>query len=61
MKGCLTAVEAKLLQLVNENFCLIPTDDASCSYLDRLTFGASTTQCKPAKKGDPMTVGQLPL
>ena len=50
MKGYLKAIKEKLLQPVNETFCLISTDDANCCYLDRLTSGASTTQCQPAKR-----------
>ena len=62
MKGYLTVVEAKLLQLVSETFCSFPTDNANFCYLDRLLFGALATQCKPEKKnGDPMAVGRPPL
>ena len=50
MKGCLIAVEAKVLQPVNETFCSIPTKGDNCCYLDRLTFGASVVQCEPTKK-----------
>ena len=50
MKDYLTAVEAKLLQPVNETICSIPTDGANCCYLDRLIFGASVAQCQPAKR-----------
>ena len=50
-KGYWIAVRAKPSPVVNETFCLIPTDGADCLYLDRLTSEASTTQCKPAKKG----------
>ena len=50
MKGYLTVVEAKLLQLVSETFCSFPTDNANFCYLDRLLFGALATQCKPEKK-----------
>ena len=49
-KGYWKTVGAKILRVVDETFCSIPTDDTSCCYLDRLTFGASTTRCKPAKK-----------
>ena len=61
MKGCLTVIEAKLLQPVKKTVYSLLTYGANCSYLDLLTFGASATQCKPAKKGDPATVGRLPL
>ena len=40
MKGCLTAVEAKLLEPIYETFCSIPTDDVNYCYLDLLTSGA---------------------
>ena len=62
MKGCLTVVEAKFLQPISKTFCSVPTNGANCCYLDRLTFGASTTtQCQPSKKGNPVVVGQSPL
>ena len=51
MKCYLTAVEAKLLQPVNETFCSIPTDGVNCCNLDRLTSRALVAQCKPIKKG----------
>ena len=50
IKGYLTAVEAKLLQLVNETFCSMPTNGANCCYLGLLISGASVAQCKPAKR-----------
>ena len=40
-KGYWKAVGAKLLRVINETFCSIPTDNANCCYLDRLTSGAS--------------------
>ena len=61
MKGYLTAVEVKLSQPVNETFCSVPTDGVNCCYLDCLTSGALVAQCKPIKRGDSTTVGQLPL
>ena len=42
MKGYLTTIEAKLLQLVNETFCSVPTNGDNYCYLDRLTSCAST-------------------
>ena len=51
-EGYLTVIETKLLQLVSEALCLVPTDSVNYCYLDRLTSGASTVQCKPTKKGD---------
>ena len=50
MKGYLTIVEAKLLQPVSETFYSFPTDGDNCCYLDRVTSGASTEQCKPTKR-----------
>ena len=61
MKGYLTAVEGKLLQLVNETFCSVPIDDANCCNLDCLTYRALAAQCKPTKKGNSVTVGLPPL
>ena len=52
MKGCLTVVEAKLLQPISETFCSIPTDNANCCYLNHLTSGASKAQCQPTKFDD---------
>ena len=40
-RGLLEVVGAKLLHVVNENFCSIPIDDTNCHYLDHLTSGAS--------------------
>ena len=57
MKSYLTAVEAKLSQLVNKTFCYVPIEGINCCYLDRLTFEASTAQCKPTKNVDPTIVG----
>ena len=48
-KGYWKAIRDKLLRVVDETFCSIPTDDANCCYLDRPTSRASTTQCKPEK------------
>ena len=50
MKGYLTVVEAKILQLINETFCSIPIDGANCCYLDRLISEALTAQCKLEKR-----------
>ena len=49
--GYWIVVRAKLLHVIDETFCSIPTDSGNCRYLDRLTFGASATCCKLAKKG----------
>ena len=43
-------VGAKLLHVINETFCSIPTDGANCRYLVRLSFGASAALYKPTKK-----------
>ena len=51
MKGYWKVVGAKLLRIVDVNFCSIPTDDANCCYLDRLTFEASSVRCKCWKNG----------
>ena len=51
MKGYLKAAEAKLLQHVSETFCLVPTNDTNCCYLDRLIAEALAEQCKSCKKG----------
>ena len=50
-KGYWKAFGAKLLRVVDETFCSIPTDSANCCYLDRLTSWASSTRRKPTKKG----------
>ena len=50
-KGYWIAVGAKPLYVVDETFCSIPTNGTNCRYLDRLTFGALVTRCKPAKQG----------
>ena len=50
-KGYQKAVEAKLLHVVDEAFYSIPIDSASCFFLDPLISWASTTQCKPTKRG----------
>ena len=56
------AVGAKTLHVVDETFCSVPTDEASCQYLVRLTSGASTTWYKRAKKKrDPKVVCRSPL
>ena len=49
-KGYRIIFEAKPLHVVNETFCLIPTDDANCWYLTRLAFRASAGRREPAKK-----------
>ena len=43
-------VKAKLLHVVDETFCSIPTYGANFCYLDPLTSGASLAQYKPVKK-----------
>ena len=50
VEGNWIAIGAKPLHVVDEIFCLIPTDGANCWYLIRLIFGASTVQCRPTKK-----------
>ena len=50
MKGYWKVVGAKLFHVVDETFCLIPTDGTNCRYLDRLTSEALAGQCKHAKK-----------
>ena len=40
-KGYWKAVGAKLLHVVDETFCLIPTDDVNCRSLVCLSSGAS--------------------
>ena len=60
-KGYWQVVGAKLLRVVDETFCSIPTDGTNCCYLDRLTSRASATRCKPAKKGGLTTVFRPPL
>ena len=49
-KGYHIIFGAKPLHVVNETFCLIPTDDANCWYLTRLAFRASAGQRESAKK-----------
>ena len=61
VEGYWIVVRAKPLHIVDETFCLVPTDCANCYYLDRLIFGASAEQCEPAKKWGPATVCWLPL
>ena len=39
-EGYWIAVGAKPIHVVDDTFCSIPTDDANCCYLDRLTFRA---------------------
>ena len=51
VEGYWIAIRAKPLHVVDETFCSIPIDGANFCYLDRLISGASTAQCKPAKKG----------
>ena len=51
VKGYWIAIGAKLLHIVDETFCSIPTYGANCRYLDRLTSGASIARYKPVKKG----------
>ena len=50
-KGYWKAVGAKLLHVINETFCSIPTDGANCCYLVRLISKASVARCQPAKNG----------
>ena len=59
--GCWIAVGAKLLYIVDETFCSIPTYGANCHYLDRLTSGASIARYKPAKKKGLAAVCRSPL
>ena len=63
VEGYWIAVGDKPLHVVDETFCSVPTDDARCQYLVRLTSGASTTWYKPAKKkkNDPTTMCRPPL
>ena len=49
-KGYWKAVGTKLLRVVNETFCSVPTNGANCYYLDCLTSGASVARYKPVKK-----------
>ena len=48
-KGYWKAVGAKPLPVVNETFCSVPTNDANCCYLDRLTSRALVARYKPTK------------
>ena len=50
-KGYLKAVGTKILHVFDETFYSIPTDNANCRYLVRLTSMASMAWYKPAKKG----------
>ena len=43
-------VGAKPSHVIDETFCSILIDNTNCCYLDCLTFGVSTTRCKPAKQ-----------
>ena len=45
-----TITKVKPLQPVDETFCLIPTDDANCCYLDSLNLWASAVQYELAKR-----------
>ena len=50
-KGYWTAIGAKLLPIVDENFCSISHDGANCkNQFVCLIFGASAAQCEPAKR-----------
>ena len=49
MKGYLTAIEAKLLQPVNETFCSVSTSSTNYCYLDRLSSWELVVQRKLAK------------
>ena len=40
-KDCWKAFGTKLLHVVDETFCSIPTNGVNCCYLDRLIFEAS--------------------
>ena len=49
-EGYRTTVGAKPLHVIDETFCLNPTDGAKCWYLIRLAFRASAGQCEPTRK-----------
>ena len=49
-EGCRKTVGAKPLHVIDETFCLIPTDGAKFRYMVRLAFGASTGKREPTKK-----------
>ena len=59
--GYWIAIGSKLLHVVDETFCSIPTDTTNCCYLDLLTSRASVARYKPAKKGssDSMSVASM--
>ena len=48
--GYWIAIRAKLLHVVDDTFCSIPTDAANCCYLDHLTSRESIARYEPAKK-----------
>ena len=50
VEGYRITVGAKPLHVVDETFCLIPTDDAKCQYLIHPSFGASAGQREPGRK-----------
>ena len=51
VKGYQKVVGAKIVHVVDETFCTIPTDGANCQYLVCLTSGALAKRCKLAQKG----------
>ena len=50
VEGYWITIGAKPLPVVDETFHSIPTDGTICKYFDRLSSGASVTQCKIEKK-----------
>ena len=51
MEGFRITVGAKPLHVIDETFCLVPTDGANCDYQVRLILGASTEQRNLQKRG----------
>ena len=49
-EGYWIVVGGKPSHVIDETFCSILIDSTNCCYLDCLTFGVSTTRCKPAKQ-----------
>ena len=50
VKGYQKAIRAKLLHVVDEDFCPIPTNGANCQFLVRLSSEASAARYKPTKE-----------
>ena len=50
-KGYQITIGVKPLHIAEETFCLIPTDDVNCCYLDSLISEALAARRKPTKKG----------